>query len=106
MFLHDGFSSPCTALLQFSNDGQEGEPLSTESPETDCGESSRGRCGSRFAPLTTTYVIAEASLLAILLNDVLMPFATLPMPTVAAKAIKATTRAYSIKSCPLSSSRI
>src|SRR5882724_1629768 len=48
--------------------------------------------------------MVAASLLEILLNALLIPLATLPMPTVAAKAINATTNAYSIRSCPLSSS--
>src|ERR1700688_2642441 len=50
--------------------------------------------------------MVAASLLEILLKALLIPLATLPMPTVAAKAINATTRAYSMRSCPLSSSMI
>ena len=56
--------------------------------------------------LAAPYVMAEANLLEIVLKALLMPFATLPMPTVAAKAISATTSAYSIRSWPSSYSKI
>src|ERR1051325_10516290 len=49
--------------------------------------------------------MALSSLLPILLNASLIFDATLLIPTVAAKAIRATTRAYSIKSWPCSSRR-